>query len=290
MNRRFNIVISAIYIGLLLGVEPLLAQTGQIGGLVTAEYNMASMAKDRGLLTALKWASDKNTLWYTPTPMSTEQYLGGRPNLPDVMTWQPNFAKVAMSDEWGFSTGPISWQSVGSYKHYGEYLSLWKRNDKGEWKLAVRAISEHGKPVFKASQVLANPGNDQYVKVRSKARLKQRADIIASTDKLFATILKADNPTAFKEFHTTETRTYVPGFEPVIGEASMQRFLTREKLAITSEPGELVDRCYSGELAFSTGEATISQGTQVKHCDYLRIWEKQEDQLWKVIVDMYVEK
>lgn len=290
MNRCFNIVVSALCVGLLLATGPLFAQNGQIGSLVTAEYNMVSMAKDKGLLTALKWASDKNTLWYTPSAMSTEQYLGNRPALPDVMTWQPNFAKVAMSDEWGFTTGPVSWQSVGKYKHYGEYLSLWKRNTKGEWKLAVRAISEHGKPVFKASQVLANPGSDQYVKVRSKARLKQRADIIASTDKLFATILKADNPTAFKEFHTTETRMYVPGFEPIIGEAAVQRFLKREKLAITSEPGELVDRCYSGELAFSTGEATISQGTQVKHSYYFRIWEKQEDQLWKVIVDMYVER
>ncbi|WP_028298438.1 hypothetical protein [Olivibacter sitiensis] len=292
MNKYFITAILAALIFVLQIERGVFAQgsVGQIGSLVTAEYNTASMAKDKSLLTALRWASDKNTIWYTPSPVSTEEYLGKKPSLPDVMTWQPTFAKVAMSDEWGFTTGPISWQSVGRHKQYGEYLSLWKRNPKGEWKLAFRAISEHGKPVFKASKVLENPQGEHYVRLRSKARLKQRIDIIASTDQLFATILKADNPTAFKEFYTEETRMYVPSFEPVIGESAAQGFLTREKLAITSEPGTTIDRSYSGELAFSTGEATISSGTMVKHCDYLRIWEKQEDNLWKVIVDMYIEK
>lgn len=290
MSKRINAILSVFY-GLLAISPGLFAQqeVGQIGSLITAEYNMGNIGKSRGLLAAFNWATDKSTLLFVPEPVAAPDYLKDRPALPDVMTWQPSFAKVAMSDDWGFTTGATTWQRVGSHQRYGEYLSLWKRDQKGEWKLAFRAVTEHGRPVFKASHVYANPESDQYVKVRSKTRLKQREDIIASTDQLFATILKADNATAFKEFHSDQTRFYVPSFEAVVGVDDVQRFLKREKLSITSEPGS-VDRSYSGELAFSTGEATISQGISVKHCHYLRIWEKQENNLWKVIVDMYVER
>ncbi|GAA4783095.1 hypothetical protein GCM10023231_08430 [Olivibacter ginsenosidimutans] len=261
----------------------------QVNQLISAEYNLSVLATKKGLLTAYQTFSDENTIFYTPAPTKVTDYLKNKPNLPDVMQWKPIYAKVAKSDEWGFTTGAITWQKVGSPKKYGEYLCLWKRDRKGEWRMAYRAISEHFEPYRKISVDFESPANNKYRKSRSRARLKQREDIILSTDQLYATILKADNKTAFKEFLTDGARIYIPGYNPVIKLDKIQAFLEKQDINIESVEGK-VDRAYSGELAFSQGDAIIRQGNKVTKCYYIRIWELQENAMWKVSVDMYFAK
>src|SRR5690606_40127860 len=69
-----------------------------------------------------------------------------------------------------------------------------------------RSISEHGAPTEHVPAILESPVDNKYRKSRSKARLKQREDIILSTDQLFSTILKADNQTRSEE-HTSELQS-----------------------------------------------------------------------------------
>uniref|UniRef100_F4C199 DUF4440 domain-containing protein n=1 Tax=Sphingobacterium sp. (strain 21) TaxID=743722 RepID=F4C199_SPHS2 len=261
----------------------------QINQLVSAEYNMGVLATNRGVLAAYKNYSDENTVFFTPAPTQAEIYFKSKARVPDVMTWKPVYAKVSKSNEWGFTTGPISWQNVGYKKKYGEYFCLWKLDRKGEWKIAYRAISEHGAPTEHVPAILESPVDNKYRKSRSKARLKQREDIILSTDQLFSTILKADNQTAFKEFLTDYARIYIPGYTPVIGIDDIRAFLKKADINIESTEHK-VDRTYSGELAYSQGDAIIRQGNKVTKCYYIRIWELQEDSMWKVSVDMYFEK
>jgi len=261
----------------------------QVNQLISAEYNLSVLAAKKGLLTAYQTFGDENSLFYTPAPTPFKLFIKNKPQVPDVMQWKPVYAKVAKSDEWGFTTGRINWQKVGHQKKYGEYLCLWKRDSKGEWKIAHRAISEHGKPASQADVIFESPANNKYRKSRSRARLKQREDIILSTDQLFATILKADNQTAFKEFLTAGARIYLPGMEPIIGLSHIQSILKKQEINIESIEG-VVDRAYSGELAFSQGDAIIRQGNKLTKCYYMRIWELQEDAMWKVSVDMYFEK
>lgn len=261
----------------------------QINQLISAEYNLVNLAANRGLSTAYRAYTDENTIFFTPDPQDGLKYLNNRTALPDVVDWRPSFAKISKSDEWGFTTGPINWQNVGSKKRYGEYLHIWKRNKKGDWKIAFRATMEHDQPIGKRATTFDNPKDNKYIKPRSIVRLKQREDIIFSTDQLFSTILKADNNTAFKEFLAQNSRFYLPGYEPVIGQENVLSFLKKQEISIESDVTE-VDRSYSGELAFSYGNAIVTQSNNRKNYYYLRVWELQEDKLWKVIVDMYTEK
>ncbi|QNL51274.1 DUF4440 domain-containing protein [Olivibacter sp. SDN3] len=261
----------------------------QINQLISAEYNMSVLAANRDVLTAYKAFSDENTIFFTPAPKNGLDFLKNKPDLPDIMSWKPVFAKVAKSDEWGFTTGPINWQRIGFSKKYGEYLCVWKRNRKGEWKIAYRAETEHGKPAGKINTTFESPVDNQFRKSRSKARLRQREDIILSTDQLFSTILKADNQTAFNEFLTQNSRLYLPDQQPVIGLDHIKTFLKKQAITIETTANN-VDRAYSGELAYSNGNAVIMQNDEAVNCHYIRIWELQEDAMWKVIVEMYFKK
>ena len=266
------------------------AQTlGKVGSLVTADRNLGRLSNTAGPYNALLKACDENSVFFKPAPVNALEHLQNRPNVPDVMSWTPVYAKVSKSMEWGVTCGPMEFQRVGARKRYGQYLCIWKRDKKGIWKIAWRAETEHHEPKVQLQQTFEEPDEADYVKVRSKARLSQREDIILSTDQLMGTILKADNATAYKEFLATDARLLLPWQEPIVGKEAIQSFLKKSKLDITTTPIK-VDRAYSGEVAFSYGDAVIAKdGKQVKY-HYLRVWEVQADFQWNVVVEMFIEK
>ncbi len=266
------------------------AQTlGKVGSLVTADRSLGRLSNTAGPYKALLGACDQNSIFFKPAPVMALEHLQNRPNIPDVMSWTPVYAKVSKSMEWGITCGPMEFQRVGARKRYGQYLCIWKRDKKGIWKIAYRAETEHHEPKVQLQQTFEEPDNAEYVQVRSKARLSQREDIIFSTDRLMGTVLKADNATAYNEFLAAEARLLLPWQEPIVGKEAILSFLKNSKLDITTTPVK-VDRAYSGELAFSYGDAVlVKEGKQVNYY-YLRVWEVQPDFQWNVVVEMFIEK
>jgi ketosteroid isomerase-like protein len=274
---------------LLLSLSVVAQTPAKVGSLITADRYIGKLSNAVGPHKALLEASDQNSIFFKPAPVKALEHLQNRPNIPDVMNWTPVYAKVAKSMEWGVTCGPMDFQRVGARKRYGQYLCIWKRDKKGVWKIAWRAETEHHEPKVPLQQTFEEPDDTDYVKVRSKARLSQREDIIFSTDQLMGTVLKADNATAYKEFLATDARLLMPWQEPIVGKEAIQSFLKKSKLDITTTPVK-VDRAYSGELAFSYGDAVIAkEGKQVKY-HYLRVWEVQSDFQWNVVVEMFIEK
>jgi len=263
--------------------------TDKVSELVSAENYFSAMVKKKGIKKAFLSVSDDNTIIFRPGPVSVKNYFKDKSDS-GSLNWQPIFARIAKSGDWGFTTGPYTYKETDSstVTHYGEYLSVWKKNTKGVWKLALDAGTPHPKPKRDADLVFQNPRNEIYQKQRSENRLQQREDLIFSSDKLMGTILKADNTIAFKEFVAEGSRLLFPGFEPVIGKKAILDFWQKQNLRLTSEPVK-ADRSYSGELAFTYGDATIVKKSESKKYNYIRIWEVQPGYVWNVIMEVYTE-
>jgi hypothetical protein len=101
------------------------------------------------------------------------------------------------------------------------------------------------------------------------------------------TVLKADSKVALKEFIADDARLLFPGFEPIIGKKAIISFWEKQGGRLSSEPIK-ADRSYSGELAFTYGDASIFQKGLNKKYHYVRIWEVQTGYVWKVIFEVYV--
>lgn len=261
----------------------------KVSDLVSAENYFAATAQKKGIKKAFLSVSDENTVLFRSGPVSAKEYFKDESDS-GLLNWQPVFARIAKSGDWGFTTGPYTYTETDSSKviEYGEYLSVWKKNSKGVWKLALDMGISHGKPSRDASFVYQNASNEIYLRQRSETRLKQREDLIFSSDKLMATILKADNAIGFKEFIAEGSRLLFPGFEPVIGKKAILDFWQKQKLKVTSEPIR-ADRSYSGELAFTYGDAIIENKNTRKKYNYVRIWEVQPGYVWNVIMAIYTE-
>ena len=266
------------------------AQTSNmVGEIVSKDYYMSELSNRKGVIEGLNYGIDKTSIFFKPAPQPAAQYLKNRPNVPDLISWKPVLAKVAKSNEWGFTTGPLTAQSVGFDKKFGEYLHVWKRDRKGRWKVALRAEIEHPKPSVEKGIQFVNPPNQKFLKQRSKARLNQREDIVESTDQLMGTVLRANQEVGYKEFLAPDARLLFSGYAPIVGKNNIQAFFKEEQIKVSTKPVK-VDRAFSGELAYSYGDAKVIKDDRVVNYYYIRIWEVNAEYKWNVLLEMLFEK
>lgn len=261
---------------------------GKVGSLLTADRTAARLSETAGPYTALMSVVDRNSMFFTPAPTEALAYLENRPNIPDVMTWRPTFAAIAKSMEWGVTAGTLSFQRVGAIRRYGEYLTVWRRDRKGDWKIDLRAQIEHKGGNDEPDIHYMEPDEKDYTRFKTKERIQQRKEIVMSNDQLLSTVLKTDAAIAYGEFLTDDARLYFPWRTPVIGKAAILDFVKGQDLAIQAK-SLVASRSYSGELAYSYGEAAVVTKSETFKCNYVRIWQLQPDFQWRVIIEMLFE-
>ncbi len=61
-----------------------------------------------------------------------------------ILTWKPTFEKVAVSGELGYSYGIYKTTDKQTCKIIGEgtYVTIWQKNEKGEWKAVLDTGNE----------------------------------------------------------------------------------------------------------------------------------------------------
>jgi hypothetical protein len=82
--------------------------------------------------------------------VNAREFLTPRPAPPIVLDWRPVFTEVAASGDMGLSTGPSKITRKADPKQfgYGQFVSIWKREPGGPWRVAVDLGISHEEPVF----------------------------------------------------------------------------------------------------------------------------------------------
>ncbi|HEY1024311.1 MAG TPA: hypothetical protein VGE26_04045 [Sphingobacteriaceae bacterium] len=285
MLKRLNLVVIAV----LLASPSVLAQTypPDIQSLISAENYFAGLSVGKGVKKAFLRVSDKNTIVFRPGPVSAKEFYSKAEEDSTYLYWYPSFARIAKSGDWGFTSGPfvVKPSAQSAKEGYGQYCSVWKRNAKGVWKLAIDIGITHSKPGSEPKLDFASPDEEKFFKQRSPNRLQQREDIVKSTDDLFGTSLRVVGNKAYDEYGSDDIHFLFPGSQPVIGTQKVQEFLNKERIKIntTHTAG---DRAYSGELAYTYGTAHATQKGLIRIYNYVRIWELQEGK-WNVLFEVY---
>ncbi len=262
---------------------------GKVGSLLSADRTAARLSATNGPHAALLSVVDGNSIFFTPSPMEALTYLNNRPNIPDVMSWRPTFAAVSKSMEWGVTAGPLTFQRVGAVKRSGEYLTVWRRDRKGNWKIDLRAQIEHKGGKEEPELLYIDPDNTDYTRFRTKERIQQRKEIVMSNDQLLSAVLKSNATVAYGEFLTDDARFYFPWHTPIIGKGDILKFVAKQDMAVQGE-SLVASRSQSGEMAYSYGTATVATATGQLACYYVRIWQLQPDFQWRVVIEMLFER
>ena len=116
--------------------------------LLQSEYAFGELARTSVRTAFLNFLAE-DSLVLQPGPVSGRAFYRAAPESKDQLDWYPTAADVAGSDDLGFSSGPWVYTAAASGgRSYGHFLSLWKRDPQGRWRVEFDAGIAHGAPAL----------------------------------------------------------------------------------------------------------------------------------------------
>jgi len=214
-----------------------------------------------------------------PGWVRSNEFLATRPNPPIVLDWRPQYVEVAASGELGLSTGPT--KLVANAKpdvaNYGQYVSVWRREASGTWKVLVDLGIGNATPVFWDRPLQASFVQGARGLLDSAALLEAEASFTRQS-------AAGGMRSAYATLASDRMRFYRDEGGPAVGLAAANASpgMTEGKLAWTVERSTVAK---SGDLGYAIGSyAAVAEPAKVLGY-YLRVW-RNEDSRWRVAMDV----
>ena len=269
MNKTIN---TAVF---LLMMYPAFAQTG-IGSMVKAEKDFAAFSVAHSTKEAFLQYIDSNSIMFdNGIPVKAIEFWNKREKNSGVLNWYPQFAEISASGDFGYTTGPWTYNNKGNDTVIarGQYATVWKLNEKGEWKFLVDLGIDN---------VQVNNGPERIITVQ-----KERELYTGNLHPLRA----AEN-----DFNNTYTKNRSKSYMKWL---SAESILLRNGALPASAAGErkvLIDST-PPNLAFATKGMGVSSAQDMGYTygsvnvkgkpeNYFRIWRREKTG-WKIAVDLF---
>ena len=138
------------------------ADRGQaLASLIEAERAFARTSAEKGIREAFLTWLGPDAIVFRPGPVEGRPvYEKMDPAEPAVLTWVPEFAGIAASGELGYTTGPYQFKPGPDAEPsgFGHYVSIWKRQPDGAWRVLLDIGVQHGRPASSAgTTTVASP-------------------------------------------------------------------------------------------------------------------------------------
>jgi len=263
--------------------KPTLAAVDKV---IKAEDNFDKLVERKGIKAAFLEVADPEGIVFKPTAVNIVDFYTNIDKQPGSLSWKPNFARISANGDLAFSAGPYVYQNGkdDTDKVFGDYVSIWRADGSNKFKLLMDLGIQHPEPEQEAVTDFTEPDSSKLI-APSKDPFNGKSVILA-TDKLFNHSLSISSLASYKEFLSPEGRYYFPGFEPIVGQDKIMKFIDNEAISISAETVN-AGRSTSNDLAYSYGTARIKKGEIVSNYNYVRIWEIDKDHKWDILLEVF---
>jgi ketosteroid isomerase-like protein len=242
-----------------------------IDGLVQAEEKFAAYSVANSTKEAfLKFADSSGIVFDNGKPVNAIEIWNKRENRPGKLNWWPEYAVIAASMDFGYTTGPWAFSINDTVKVNGYYITVWHINNKGEWKFLVD-LGVNGSCDFAVLDKTISK-----IDVRNEdaeSSLKQvEQDLIANYSK--------NGKASYNNVLSSSSILYRNRMCKAVSEQ-------QHKIVLDSLPLK-IQYTINGEGVASTGDIGYTYGTTIirsKTDNYLRIWRREKDG-WKIAVEV----
>jgi len=214
-----------------------------------------------------------------PGWVRSNEFLATRPNPPIVLDWRPQYVEVAASSELGLSTGPTKLiaNAKPDVTNYGQYVSIWRREAGGPWKVVIDLGIGNATPMFWDLPLQAGFVQGARGALDGAALLEAEASFARQS-------AASGMRSAYGNLASDRLRFYRDEGGPAVGllAAKASPGMTDARLAWTVERSAVAK---SGDLGYAIGSyAAVSDPAKVLGY-YLRVW-RNEDGRWRVAMDV----
>jgi hypothetical protein len=206
-------------------------------------------------------------------------WLRKQPAPPIVLDWRPVYVETARSGDFGLSTGPwkiTSKTQPDAAPAHGQFVSIWKREGSGPWKVAV-------------DLGIGNPEATYWDRALEATVVRgagsPSAGGIGAAETRFARDARSDGARAAYRIHgAVNLRFYRNGVAPVAdrGAALASSAMTDDKLVYTIDRAETAR---SGDLGYARGSYAAASTPATTLGYFMRVWRLESGE-WKVALDV----
>lgn len=259
----------------------------QLQSLLNAEKTFAQTSKDKSTKEAFITNLSDSGIIFQAEPVLGKKFWQDAEQGADLLTWEPVFADISSSGDFGYTTGPWEFRTkrhdpdpvAGGY-----YVSLWKK-EKGEWKVALD-IGISFPLTLRPKETLHFSSPALVLKAKDGKIIKME---LLDNEQEFINEQGNTGWAAYPRFITYNTRIYRPGSNPFItGEQKTELFSGTDKKFSYQITGVSVSS--SGDLGYVYGKAVVAivkeGNTKLLNGNYLRIWKKEDARNWKIVLDL----
>ena len=262
-----------------------------IDSLVEAEraFSKASVAKGIRESFIMNLADDG--ILFRPHAVVGKKWMTEQPARPGLLTWQPIFADVSASGELGYTTGPWEFRRNGPDDKevaHGNFISLWKKQADGTWKVVVDTGISNPPPETKPAGVQSPGANSAYLKSRKIDVASEQAALL-DIDRKFSQASESSGVLAsYLAYTTDDVRVFREEKFPFIGKQAMQAALSAQTGLLKWQPAK-ADVARAGDLGYTYGIAEFKapNAAKTEYFNYVRIWKRQAQGAWKVVLDAF---
>jgi ketosteroid isomerase-like protein len=262
-----------------------------LDSLVEAERGFSRDSVAKGMRDAfILNLADDGTL-FRPHAVAGKKWLMQQPARPGLLTWQPIYADVSRSGDLGYTTGPWEFRRNGPDDKevaHGNYITLWKKQPDGSWKVAVDLGISNPPPVTMPEGVQFARSNIVDLKPGKSNSASEQAALL-NADREFSRASENTGATnSYLSYATDDVRVYREGKFPFIGKQAMRAALSEQAGLLKWQPAKS-DVSRSGDLGYTYGIAEFkAQGAaKTEYFNYLRIWKRQARGRWQVVLDVF---
>ena len=128
--------------------------TSALQSLVQAEKNFAHMSIEKGIRDSFLANLTDDAIVFDPGPVNGRELYTKRSPSEAQLIWEPIFADISSAGDMGYTTGPWEYKKKKTDARpvaYGQFLSIWKRQRDGTWKVVLDGGVDNPAPIEKES-------------------------------------------------------------------------------------------------------------------------------------------
>jgi len=251
--------------------------------IVAQERAFAASVRSLGVRDGfLEWLSSTGIV-FRPGPVIghvvyEKQPRGGSGRL----AWDPVHAAISSDGKLGWSTGPWTWRSDSTSKKadgHGEYLSVWRRNSEGRWKVALDCGIGHPAPAAVETTVSYSapvPG------ARLGSQPLAARQSLYQADASFARASASESvPAALGKYGTDDLIVLREGLQRQAGRDRATAALGgRESQATLVSTAQYIAE--SGDLGYTYGTWVSGPSAAPDSAWYVHVWHRGPSATWRL--------
>jgi hypothetical protein len=260
--------------------------SANVNNVIDAEKNFNKLIEKKGIKGGFLAVADPEGIVFKPDVVKITDFYNNIDKQAGTLVAHPNFARISANGDLAFTAGPYVYQNGNNDtdKVFGDYVSIWRSDADNKLRLLINLGIQHPEVEQEALIDFKNPASTKQVALSKDPFAGKK--IIMATDNLFNHSLSISTLAAYKEFLSPEGRYYFPGFEPLMGQDKVMKFIDNEDITITAETIN-AGRATSNDLAYSYGKARMKKGNIVSNFYYVRVWELDASHKWDILLEVF---